>query len=263
MENKWVKALDLHDPHGATPDYHAAHMNVDDHEAAASGTLVATKRAPPSQTSPHSALPVFPDHNADSTGDVPSVVLPANLKESSLQQLPSDQPRFAPHSLQGAMTRLFQMEQHMHHTFHQVHKRFGDMQQQHDQDMAALADSLVQVCQRVDSLATDMSTQMQNIATQMQQQTTLIHALMAHVGMEPQTSTSLPAVSQQAFPPTHPQLAPQTVFQFGNRQLRRGGTGSRSPRREGDHLTNNTDEVGLDGIPVLPTDFSFDATGTG
>ena len=129
--------------------------------------------------------------------------------------------------------------------------------------MAALADSLLQVGQRVDTLATDMSNQMQNVAKQMQHLTTMIHTLMTHGGMDPQAPASLLAASQQTFQPTLPQTAQQPLFQFGTRQLRRGGTGSRSPRREGDDVTNNSDAVGLDGIPVLPTDFSFETTNGG
>ena len=114
--------------------------------------------------------------------------------------------------------------------------------------MAALADSLVQVGQRVDNLATDMSTQMQNM-------TEMLHTLMAHVGITPQLHVQIPAaISQPALQPTvNPEAS---VFEHGSRQLHRHGTGSRSPRR--DH-----EEPTLDGIPDLPPSFSFDQFGNG
>ena len=129
------------------------------------------------------------------------------------------------------------MEQHMYYTFHHVNKRFSDMQQQHDSDMATLADSVVQVGQRVDTLATDMSRQMQNV-------TTMLHTLMAHVGIAPQLQFQTPAAAAH---PAHP-----PPFQLGSRHLHRQGTGSRSPRRDGEDFGHN------DGIPDLPPTFSFE-----
>ncbi len=59
-----------------------------------------------------------------------------------------------------------------------------------------------------------------------------------------------------------------SVFEFGSRQLRRTGTGSRSPRRDGDDTTidvasqvgTNNILQGADGIPDLPPTFTFDTS---
>ena len=118
------------------------------------------------------------------------------------------------------------------------------MQRQHEQDIADLTDSLVQVGQRVDSLATDVTNQMQNM-------TSMLHTLMLHVGITPQfhfqttgSQPHLPAAS----------TSEPVVFEFGSRQLHRQGTGSRSPRRD-------CEETALDEIPDLPPNFSFDTPG--
>ena len=137
------------------------------------------------------------------------------------------------------------MEQHMHHTFHNVNQRFDDMRQQHDKDLAALTDSLIQMGHRMDKLATDVTNQIQHL-------TTMVQALMTQHG------TPFPT-AQPMFQPTSAHTEP-TGFSFGTRPLRRNGTGSRSPRRDAEdenpahsnaHLTDD------DGIPALPAGFSF------
>ena len=144
------------------------------------------------------------------------------------------------------MGRLHQTEQHLQHTLHKVNKQFNEMLQQHQSDLATLTDSLIQLGQRVDLLATD-------VATQMQQLTAMVHTLMTHAGI-----------------PQHSQAPPDApVLELGARQLRRNGTGSRSPRRDGDHQVrasattrhscDNHATGNEDGIPDLPATFTFDA----
>ena len=145
------------------------------------------------------------------------------------------------------MDRLQQMEQHMHHTFHNVNQQFKDMQQRHDSDLAVLTDSLVQVGQRVDSLAADVTHQIQHL-------TTMVQALMTHNG------APLPP-SQPLSPHTTTHTEP-TGFVFGSRQLHRNGTGSRSPRRDAEDENpshNNAHCTDDDGIPQLAADFTFDS----
>ena len=118
------------------------------------------------------------------------------------------------------------------------------MQRQHEQDIADLTDSLAHVGQRVDSLATDVTNQMHNL-------TSMLHTLMLHVGITPQLE-----FQQTGSQPERPSasISEPAVIEFGSRQLHRQGTGSRSPRRDGE-------ETALDGIPDLPLNFSFDTPG--
>ena len=162
-------------------------MEVDATTAAAAEVPVPpASPEPPAHSSAAARVPShpipFPDHDPSIGNETSSGLFPlahaASLKQPLPNQVSSQQQRHSAHSLHDAINRLHQMEQHMHHTFHQVNKQFIDMQQQHASDMAALADSLVQVDQRVDNLATDMSTQMQNM-------TAMLHTLMAHVGITP------------------------------------------------------------------------------
>ena len=51
------------------------------------------------------------------------------------------------------------MEQHTNHTFQSINKQFYEMWQQHDPDLAVFTDSLVQVGQRVDNRATEVTNQ--------------------------------------------------------------------------------------------------------
>lgn len=242
--NKWAKALEQHDPHCVSPDYQVVSMNVDSAYSVVHQTAIARPVEILSNTS-DPGMAVFPDNQASATDDVPD----------ALQAVPSSKP-LAPRpsttstpdtsgSFRQAMDRLHEMEQHMHDTFHNVHRQFKEMQHQHDNDLAALTDSFIQMGHRVDSLASDVTSQIQHL-------TSMVQALMT------QNGTPLPA-SQPVFQPTPPPTE-STGFIFGARQLRRNGSGSRSPRRdadEEDHVYNNTHPVSDDGIPQLPADFSF------
>ena len=114
------------------------------------------------------------------------------------------------------------------------------MQEQHQHDMAILTESLVQVGQRVDTLATDVAGQIQTLITMM-------HMLMAHVGITPLVQVQASAIPQPAFQPSFTTTVETPVH--------RNGSGSRSPRRDGEDLGHS------DGIPDLPATFSFEAPG--
>ena len=118
--------------------------------------------------------------------------------------------------------------------------------------MATLADSLIVMGSRLNEIATDIPAQIQHL-------TTMVQALLAQSG----TRVQVPQQPHQQ----HKQLQPHMFFQsnptiaigepaftFGSRQLRRNGTGSRSPRRDGDPGFDG------DGIPELPANFTFDST---
>ena len=143
------------------------------------------------------------------------------------------------------MDRLHQMEQHMHHTFHNVNQQFTEMRLQHDRDLTALTDSLIQMGHRVDNLATDVTSQIQHL-------TAMVQALMAHNGTPQPT---FQPVFQSSPAPAEP-----SAFNVGTRELRRNGTGSRSPRRDAEDenpVHGNAHPTDDDGIPRLPADFSF------
>ena len=128
--NKWAKVLDEHDPLAAHPDYQVQqckNMEVD-----AATTAAAEVPVPPtspesrSHTSPVGRAPShpipFPDHDPSISNDTSSGLPPpaqaASLKQPLPTQVSSQQQRYSSHSLHDAMSRLHQMEQHMHHTFH-------------------------------------------------------------------------------------------------------------------------------------------------
>ena len=146
----------------------------------------------------------------------------------------------------------------MNYTFNFVNNQFIEMRQQQESDMAALTDSQVQVGQFENNLAFDVTSQMQHL-------TTMVQSIMAHFG-SPQQPPRLGQPQPQLFQPISPLTVGASVFDFGTRQLRRSGTGSRSPRREGDDVNHaitvqhgyNSTHLGNDGIPDLPSTFTFD-----
>ena len=120
------------------------------------------------------------------------------------------------------------------------------MRQQHNNDLTVLTDSLVQVGQRMDNLANDVTNQIQHL-------TTMVQALMTHNGTP---SPSAQPLFQHTTTHTEP-----TGFIFGSRHLRRIGTGSRSPRRDAEDentLHSNAHATDDDGIPQLAADFTFE-----
>ena len=147
----------------------------------------------------------------------------------------------------------------MKHTLHDVKSKFNEMQQQHQNDITVLTNSLVQLGQRVDVLATD-------VASQLQQLTSMVHTLMTHSGIPHQSQQ----LSQNPPQLTLAATSGTQLFDFGTRQLHRNGSGSRSPRRdcENDAVSAGPPEqlLGInhptqDGIPDLPASFSFDVAG--
>ena len=87
------------------------------------------------------------------------------------------------------------MELHMKHTFHEIDHQFEHLQKETQNNLASLADSLVNVGGRLDSLATDVTSHIQHQQTQLNMQyerqqrdnielKPMLHAVMAQIGID-------------------------------------------------------------------------------